>query len=414
MLKKIGKFMHIALVFAIISACGVTAKKEKILEVWTPFTGPDGAFMQKIIDEYNEKNDIEVSMQVVPGDQYYEKLRTAVQSNSGPDLAIVHADQIPSLVHAETVHDIDSYIQAQNIQESDYIESAWHAGMYKGKRYGLALDVHPLVLYYNKDLVSQENLSIPKTYSELIENGKKATKNGVYGFATPTVWPTNLIYRTAMLQNGEDVISADGMTSNVATQTSLDVIQKLEDLSKKEKIAPEKLQRDGHIDLFKQGKAAFVIDGLWMSQGFDEVKLNYGVAPMGNLFGDKKAAVWANSHQIVFTKKNDDEQKEQAKHNFVDFLSNNSLEWAKAGQIPANKKILESADFKAMPNQVAAAEQMSYAVLAPQMDTWLDIWTSVEPNLSSALLGEKTPKEAMEKAKTEGEQKAKETTSQMA
>jgi multiple sugar transport system substrate-binding protein len=385
-----------------------------VVDFWNPFTGPDGKYMQKMVEEFNEKNKgkIEVKVQIFPGAEYYDKLRTAVQSGQGPDVIIMHADQIPSMVRGKVVKDIGKLVDELGFKGEDYIQSGWQAGEYKSKRYGIALDVHPLVLYYNKDLVKKYDLKVPTTYAELIENGKKATQDGNYGFAMATVWPAHLIFRTAMLQNGSELVSVDGTKSLVNSEVGLKAFDLINDLSVKYQIAPEKLPRDGHINLFKQGKVAFMVDGIWMGQGFKEAGLNYGIAPMQTLFG-ATPAVWASSHQFAVTNKKDT-NKEKAIATFIKYISDNSLDWAKAGQVVANKKVLASDEFKKLDDQVNAQKEIEYTKLAPQLDTWIDMWHPVvENNLSAALTGEKSPKDALDAAAKEGTEKAKATLESM-
>ncbi|MEH0688648.1 ABC transporter substrate-binding protein [Vibrio cholerae] len=396
---------------AIATACSsLSVWSAETIDFWTPFTGPDGAFMQKLVDDYNQQNqDFDVKMQVIPGDVYYEKIRTASRTGNGPLVSVVHADQIPGLAVAGLLTDVEDIAAEQGLTGDKYIKAAWDIGVYKGNRYGIPLDVHPLVMYYNKDIVEQYDLNVPTTYEALISESKKITDANTHGFALPTIWPTNLVFRTAMLQNGEDVINSDGRRSNVNGEVGLKAAQKIEALWKTEQIAPAKLQRDGHIVLFKQGKAAFTIDGIWMSQGFTDAKVNYAVAPMTTLFGDTPA-VWANSHQLTMLENSKaDDATKVAAIDFIKYLSEHGVEWAKANMIPASLEVINSAEFQQLPIPSTAAKQMDHLKLAPQVDTWIDIWTSVESHLSDGLLGNTPLPKALDRAAKEGNQKAAET-----
>lgn len=402
---------RITLGIAIAAACSsASVWSAEVIDFWTPFTGPDGAYMQELVDSYNETNvDYDIRMQVIPGDVYYEKIRTATRTGNGPLISVIHADQIPGLAVAGLLTDVESIAADNGLTEDKYIKAAWDIGMYKETRYGIPLDVHPLVMYYNKDIVEQYDLNIPTTYSELLTESKKIDSADIHGFALPTIWPTNLVFRTAMLQNGEDVISDDAKRSQVNGEVGVKSAQLIENLWKKEKIAPEKLQRDGHVVLFRQGKAAFTIDGIWMSQGFTDANVNYSIAPLTTLFGDQPS-VWANSHQLVMlenTKAND--TKKSAAIDFVKFLSDNGIEWAKANMIPASLDVVNSDEFKERSVPYIAAQQMDHFKLAPQVDTWIDIWSSVESHLSDGLLGNTPLQNALDRAASEGTQRAAET-----
>ena len=62
------------------------------LVMWSLFSGGDGSFMTKMIEEYNGTNPTKQvqSIMLVWAD-YYTKLQTAVAAGKGPDMGISHA-----------------------------------------------------------------------------------------------------------------------------------------------------------------------------------------------------------------------------------------------------------------------------------------------------------------------------------
>ena len=121
------------------------------LAFWNGFTGGDGPFMQKLVDQFNaEHQNIKVSMNMIQWADFYPKVPTAVQSGNGPDVAIMH--------HRPAGHQRRPPGRSSrwttsppcwSWPRSDFVPAVWSAGVYKDKRYGLPLDVHPLALYYN-------------------------------------------------------------------------------------------------------------------------------------------------------------------------------------------------------------------------------------------------------------------------
>lgn len=66
---------------------------------------------------------------------------------------------------------------------------------------------------------------------------------------------------------------------------------------------------------------------------------------------------WTSSHQFVIPKNDKrDADKTKAVLEFIDYVGNNSLEWAKAGQVPAHVAIKDVAEFKEMPQAFLADE----------------------------------------------------------
>jgi len=121
------------------------------LSFWNGFTGGDGPYMQKLVDQFNsEEKNINVSMSTVEWETYYQKVPAAVQSGKGPDLGIMHIDQLPTNAARGVIIGLDDVANALNLKESDFVPVVWKAGEYNGKRYGFPLDIHPLGFYYNK------------------------------------------------------------------------------------------------------------------------------------------------------------------------------------------------------------------------------------------------------------------------
>jgi multiple sugar transport system substrate-binding protein len=382
---------------------------EIVLEFWNGFTGPDGADMKKIVDAFNQENKgkIQIKTQTMPWGTFYDKIRTVVKQGKAPDVAIMHLDQVAGMAKNGVVYKIDDLTADLELKEEDFIPQVWQAGVYEGSRYAVPLDVHPVALYYNVDLLKEAGYDAPPaTYDEFVEMSKALTKGDQYGFAMPVLWPSQLIYFSSLYQHGGESVSSDGLQPLYNSDAGVEALQKLTDLVHKHKVSPKDIQQDGEVTLFRQGKVAFHINGIWMINGFKEQEgLNFGTAPIP-VFGDKKAT-WAGSHNFVLPKQKEENAEEQkAAMTFVQYVTNNSLEWAKAGQIPAKLSVLNSEEFKALEHQSNAAKQVEYLVFPPTAPTYVDAWVPAEEAVNLAILGQKSPKEALDAAADKGKKQA--------
>ena len=62
---------------------------------WNGFTGGDGPFMKGMVEDFNKANpNAEVSMNTLQWGDYYSKVPNAVASGAGPDVGIMHIDQL--------------------------------------------------------------------------------------------------------------------------------------------------------------------------------------------------------------------------------------------------------------------------------------------------------------------------------
>jgi len=77
-------------------------------------------------------------------------------------------------------------------------------------------------------------------------------------------------------------------------------------------------------------------------------------------------AVWAGSHQLTLPKHSKvDPCKDAGAAMFIKYVAANSVEWAKAGQIPASNKVRNSAEFKALDPQASIAPSVEHAFFPP-------------------------------------------------
>jgi multiple sugar transport system substrate-binding protein len=374
---------------------------------WTPFSGPDGAFMKEMVDKYNASQDgVKVEFVIQPGGEYYKQLDVALSTNSErPDLMIMHVDQIPTYANKGQLAPMDPLADAVGLNKADYVEAPVEYSTIDGKWFGIPLDIHPLVMYYNKDLFEKAGISGPPTNMEEFEAAvtKLTDANaGVYGYVLPTLWPQQFLFPTLVWQNGGELWNGTDVAYN--SPEAVEMVKWMRSLVERG-ISPGNVQQDGENTLFLQGKNAIQFNGPWMKGQFDEAGLNYGLAPMPQL-GKAKQAVFAGSHSFVIPKDLTEQPKVEAVGDFLKYISSNSIDWAKSGQALASKSMLESEEFKALPNS-AIADSFPYVQFAPNVLNWPTISEPIWGELSSALLGEKDPQQAMDDAVAKSRQAMK-------
>lgn len=141
--------------------CGVVS-----LDYWNPFTGPDGPFMGQMVDAFNAANPNIVVTMTTQG-EYYTQLSTAAASNTLPDIAIVHADQVATQAYRNVLRPIDAVVEAAGIDGADFPEAVWNAGEVNDERYSIPLDIHPMTMFVNMDLLATAGIeAVPATAEE--------------------------------------------------------------------------------------------------------------------------------------------------------------------------------------------------------------------------------------------------------
>lgn len=377
------------------------------LTFWAPFSGPDGPFMKKIIDTYNQsQNEVEVKFVIVPQNQYYNTVDLAFSGKQAlPNVMIMHVDQIPTYQSKGLLSDITETAKNAGVKSEDFATAAWKATDIDGKHYGIPLDIHPLILYYNKDLFKAAGLDPekpPKTREEFLQYAQKLTdtSKGQWGYVVPTLWPQQFIFPTLVYQNGGDLINASSKKIDYNSPEAIEALQFEHDLIYKYKVSPENVQQDGEVTMFVQGKSAMQFNGPWQMGAWDQAKINYGAAPVPQL-GSKELTVFANSHQFVIPEGVNKGDQLKAVEKFMKYISENTYQWALSGQAPASEKVRQSEDFKKLTTQQPkVAEEFPYAKFNPTVPKFGQLTTPLWTEINNALLNKKSIEQALNDATT--------------
>lgn len=384
-----------------------SGKKTDIL-FWSPFSGADGPFMKKIVDKYNSSQDTyKINFVIQPNGEYYKQLDVALSTGKEqPDLMIMHVDQVPTYQSKDQLQSVDEVATAAGINASDYAEAPIKYATIDSKLYTLPLDIHPVVMYYNKDLFEQAGVAGPPTNrSEFDAAVEKLTdkSKGVYGYVVPTLWPQQFIFPSLVWQNGGELWDGSDVAYN--SPEAVEMVEWLRNMVD-QGISPANVQQDGENTLFLQGKNAIQFNGPWMKSQFDEAGLNYGVAVMPQI-GKAKQAIYAGSHGFVVPKSVTDSNTLAGIGDFLKYVSGNSMDWAESGQAVASNIVLESAEFKAMEFQSKVSESFTAVQFAPNVLNWGTVIEPMWGELSNAILGKKSPQQAMDDAVAKSRQAMK-------
>lgn len=342
MKKKMGVSLIIALLaVAVLGGCGNGDKNT--ITFWTPLTGDDGAYMDQLVKDYNA-TDPEYKVKHVITSDMYTKISTVLNSGKGvPDLSIIHADRVPSFVKQGVLEPMTAVMQAQpELKEDNYLPQAWATGNVEGTQYTVPLDIHSNAMYYNKSLLKKYNVESfldddVVTIDEMLslqgklDEGDYVVNDALLGWVV-----------LAQIQNLGGDIQQDGKPA-VNTEAMKQAFTEIKKIADAGLMTP--FGEDGYL-MFQAGNVLFSTDGTWSSTAHATVDgLDFGVTNIYSTSADKYTNR-ASSHLFSMLKneKRTDE-KEQAIGQFLEFIRQNSIEWAKAGQIVASKQVIESPDY---------------------------------------------------------------------
>lgn len=395
-MKKLVFWVALLVVFVLPAAVSA----QIVVNFWNNFSGGDGEFMSAMVQKFNETHPgIKVEMSGVTWEDYYNRLLTSIAGGIGPDVAIMHTTHVPAYASQGMLLPLDEELAGRSIPIDDYVESAWVALNYNGQQYGIPLDVHPWVLYYNKDILGQLGLlnaagefdspTSPEEFRALIDQINDA---GYYSLSIEYVGNSWRGWYALLKQAGGEVFVGNEVTIN-----SPEALETLTFWASIPAAYPNLIvDYDESVALFAQGDAARHINGVWITGYFEQIEdLNFGVIPYPTLYDNP--AGWANSHSFVIPVQRGgvDKEKLDAVLAFVNWMTENSYLWALAGHIPTRHSVLDSADFQALPYRPDYAAQADTVVYLPQHPNILEIETALNEEVQAVTAGVKTPEEAL-------------------
>ncbi|WP_085506107.1 ABC transporter substrate-binding protein [Thalassobacillus devorans] len=381
----------------------------KKITFWTPFSGPDGPKMKEIVDGFNQsQEEYEVNLEIKPNEDYYKTLDLSIQDQKKvPDLFIVHANHLPTYADKGILKQLDD-MTGDLVKKEDYHENALEGATYNGELYGVPLDIHPLILYWNKEMFKEAGLDPnkpPKDREEFLEYAEKLTNKdkGQYGTIVSTGGLQDFIFPSIVYQNGGELIT-ENKEINYDSKPVIEALQFERDLIEKYEVAPSNVQ-DSPTPLFLQQRAGMIINGPWMINQFKESDVDFGSAPMPQL-GTETQAVYGNSHNFVMPDSVKDEKIDGIEA-FISYVGENGISWAEAGQAPASKAVYESDEFNDLGHQPNVAKQFDYVKFPPDIPNWGQVSNPLFEEVNLVLLGQKDAKKAMEDAAKESKARLK-------
>ncbi|MCZ0702460.1 multiple sugar transport system substrate-binding protein [Natronobacillus azotifigens] len=342
MKKKSIAFLASALVtLVLLAGCG---GDENTIQFWTPLTGEDGAYMDQLVSDYND-TDPEFPVNHVITSDLYTQIYTVLQSGSGiPDLTLIHADRVPSFANNELLVPMDNILSQQpELNEDNFLEEAWTAGIIDGTQYTVPLDIHGSAMYYNIDLMEEYGVTHwldddIVTIDEMLEL-EGQLEEGQY------VVNDALLSWVALgqLQNfGGDVEGPDGEPT-INTPEMRQVIDSLRQINEAGLMTP--FGEDGYL-MFQSGNVLFSTDGTWSRLAHAQVEsLNFGIT---NVYSHSADIFHNRSSAHLFSMlRNEDRtpEKEEGIGEFLEYIREHSIEWAEAGQIVASREVIEDPDY---------------------------------------------------------------------
>lgn len=362
------------------------------IEMWSPFTGPDGDEMTALADRFSSENPCGVTVTHVAQPEYVQKLEAGAAAGELPAMTAVHITRVAQLAARNVLKPFGPEATAVLGDDfaSEFPEDLWGPGEINGQRYSIPLDVHPLIMFYNKELFAaagiEEPGTEPWTREEFEDALTKLEESGATPLSLGTAFQGAALFQALIRQYGGSLTDETGATATYNSEAGMQALERIKEL--RDQYTPDiSGTGDPEVNVFKQGDVGMVFHGPWWISDLQQLDF-VGFAPLPTI-GDQPAT-WGGSHQLALT--TDDATTQAAAAVWIKWLSDNSAEWAAAGQVPARQSVREDPNLASVAAPISQVVESANMVVFPAQAAGLEsaLWDQFGPVVDAYLAGDVT------------------------
>ncbi|WP_406258409.1 extracellular solute-binding protein [Streptomyces chartreusis] len=361
-----------------LSGCASPAAADSsALSVWDLFQGGDGMLMDDMIKAVSKgPQGFEVERTILDwGPSYYTKLAMSAAGGRASDVAILHLSRLAGYAPGGLLDPFDLDLLAEfGVSQKDFAPAVWSRTQHDGTVYAIPLDVHPFIVFYDKEaadkaglLDSSGELAPMGSPEALLDAGKalaKATgqKGILFGHVTDTA-QTWRQFAAFYAQTGATFTLPDGGPPQIDVDAAVRVVTFMQQLFDG-RTNPNNLDYNGAMAGFIGGRGGMIMLGEWELPTLKKSGIPLGAARFPQVF--EKPGVYTDSHSFVLPhQENPDPARRRQAHRYVAEMVKQSLTWASAGHIPAYQPVLAEPEYAALDPQSSYADAGEVAVLDP-------------------------------------------------
>jgi multiple sugar transport system substrate-binding protein len=213
-------------------ACGTTATGNTVT-LWMYPVIPDPVkskeFWEKVEAEFEARNGVDLRVELQPWAGRQEKLGAALMSGSGPDVVLLQPDMIPQYVAQHALQPVDGLQRG----ERKFRPSAVTALTVQGQAYGVPIYQTVTTTVYNRKVFAEAGITeLPRTWDEIKAAAPKLAARGVpvLDYSGSTEETLNLTFYPLLWQAGGSVFSPDGERSAFSSPEGVAALRFLVDL----------------------------------------------------------------------------------------------------------------------------------------------------------------------------------------
>jgi arabinogalactan oligomer / maltooligosaccharide transport system permease protein len=380
------------------------AQKEKV-HLWHQMLYSQREVLALAIEGFEKENpNIDVIVTYRETEELRSSFQAAALGGSGPDLIYGPSDQIGPLATMDLITPLDEVLSQQELKDFDPL-SLVHL---KGNLFAIGDGVgNHLMLFYNKKLLKNP----PQNTNEMIALGKDLTRDtdndgriDQYGLAWNFTEPFFFVPWVAGF-GGDFFDSEKGPQLN--TPAVVGAFQFVKDLRDLHQILPRESDYETANALFKEGKAAMLINGDWSWGDYKKAGLDFAIAPMPKV---SSTGLWPSP--LVGTKgysinKNSTGEKRKNAEHLLRFLTSAKIQLLFAEKISSYPSRLSVREYPLISQDALMRESkliLEKGRAMPVVPEIRAVWDALRGPYQSLLGGTLAPKQAAEEAQLKAQE----------
>lgn len=384
----------------ILTGCGVQKDAENEIVIWHQMRVDEREILASQLKEFQKLHpNIKVKQLYKETEELRSSYIVAAIGGQGPDLIYGPSDQVGPFETMGIIKPLDQ------VFDSTYLNNFDKQGLVysHGKLWMIADKIgNHLALVYNKDMISIP----PKTDKELIQIGQNLTKdlNGdgvtdqyglVWNYTEPFFFVEFLTGYGGWFFSQRDGFPKDSTAiPNLNTPAMVNALKFIADLRDKYKIIPREADYDIADVLFKEGKAAMIINGDWSWASYGKAGINYGITPLPLIVETGKYASPLTSPKGYSINSNVSPEKLKKVKMLLKFLLAPEQQLKTAQQIktiPTWKSLYDKNEIKNDPVLINSKRQIELGTPMPIITEMRAIWDAIRPVYQAVLGGAISP-----------------------
>lgn len=312
-----------------------------------------------------EAGRIRVNTQIVEHAAYYPQLGARIVGGDLPTISIMHASVLGDFAKRDLLQPLDGALDA-----ADFTPHARNGVTLGGHLVALPYDSHAMLWHINLGLMKQAGLldkqgraKLPTSPDELLAQArafKRATGKPYFVWLTlndPSFFARSVL--GFVHQQGGSLFPKTDQAIDLGTPEVKAAVAFMRTVYA-EGLSTRHMDYSAALQAFMAGAGGVMPNGTWLlgqlndraAQPGNPLSRAYEAQPEPALYG--KPATWADSHVWVMLRNPKQTAAERdAALRFLRFLNDESLAWARTGQLPARQSAVDSAAFKALAQRAS-------------------------------------------------------------